>query len=256
MSEGRPDDATERPVGFRAALSRGEDTVDVATWAGAIPAATGIAPRVRIGSRWFNLLWLLPIGFVLLIVAVAVGEGTAQHALGAASSSPATRGPLRRRSPRTPAALPIWVGVQHFFNLFLLIFIIRSGLQILSRPSAAVLDPAQHAGQGLVPDAEAGARPIRSGRRSRTRSPCPARSGCRASGTRSGWPAGGTWASTRCGCSTASSSTSCCSPPAQWRRLVPTSWEVLPERRLGADPVPVAGLADRDTAGSPTTACS
>jgi hypothetical protein len=28
--------------------------------------------------------------------------------------------------------LPIWVGVQHFFNLFLLIFIIRSGVQILS----------------------------------------------------------------------------------------------------------------------------
>jgi len=27
---------------------------------------------------------------------------------------------------------PIWVGVQHFFNLFLLIFIIRSGIQILS----------------------------------------------------------------------------------------------------------------------------
>jgi hypothetical protein len=36
----------------------------------------GIAPRVRVGhSRWFNLLWLLPIGFVLLIVAVAIAQG-------------------------------------------------------------------------------------------------------------------------------------------------------------------------------------
>jgi hypothetical protein len=36
----------------------------------------GIAPRVRVGSnRWFNLLWFLPIGFVLLISAVAVAKG-------------------------------------------------------------------------------------------------------------------------------------------------------------------------------------
>ena len=37
---------------------------------------TGIAPRVRVGgSEWFNLLWLGPIGVVLLLVAVAVAEG-------------------------------------------------------------------------------------------------------------------------------------------------------------------------------------
>ena len=35
-----------------------------------------IAPRVRVGrSKWFNLLWLLPIGFVRLLVAVAVAKG-------------------------------------------------------------------------------------------------------------------------------------------------------------------------------------
>ena len=39
--------------------------MDPSTWAGSVPVAHGIAPRVRIGqSRWFNLLWLLPIGFV------------------------------------------------------------------------------------------------------------------------------------------------------------------------------------------------
>ena len=41
-----------------------------------VPQAHGIAPRVRVGrSRWFNLLWLLPIGFVVLIVAVAAAKG-------------------------------------------------------------------------------------------------------------------------------------------------------------------------------------
>ena len=57
-------------------LTAGEDVIDPATWAGSVPHATGIAPRVRVGrSQWFNLLWLLPIGFVLLIVGGGGGEG-------------------------------------------------------------------------------------------------------------------------------------------------------------------------------------
>src|SRR6478752_6479651 len=61
---------------FRSQLTTGENIVDPTTWAGSVPQAQGIAPRVRIGrSRWFNLLWLLPIGFVALIVAVAAAKG-------------------------------------------------------------------------------------------------------------------------------------------------------------------------------------
>jgi sulfoxide reductase catalytic subunit YedY len=63
---------------FRSQLTVGEDVVDPKTWAGSVPVAHGIAPRVRIGhSRWFNLLWLVPIGFVVLIIAVAHREGPA-----------------------------------------------------------------------------------------------------------------------------------------------------------------------------------
>ena len=61
---------------YRWQLTPGEDVIDKATWAGAIPQVNGIAPRVRVGrTRWFNLLWLLPIGFLLMIVAVAVAKG-------------------------------------------------------------------------------------------------------------------------------------------------------------------------------------
>lgn len=61
---------------FRSQLSVGEDVVDPTTWAGSVPHAGGVAPRVRYGhSRWFNLLWLVPIGFVVLIVAVAAAKG-------------------------------------------------------------------------------------------------------------------------------------------------------------------------------------
>ena len=58
---------------FRQQLTVGEDAVDVTKW---FPESYGIPPRVRVGrNRWFNLLWLLPIGFVVLISAVAVAQG-------------------------------------------------------------------------------------------------------------------------------------------------------------------------------------
>jgi len=61
---------------FRSQLTSGEDVVDPSTWAGSVPPSNGVAPRVRIGeNRWFNLLWLLPIGFVVLIVAVEAAKG-------------------------------------------------------------------------------------------------------------------------------------------------------------------------------------
>ena len=117
---------------FRSQLTKGEDVVDLTTWAGSIPQVSGIAPRVRIGrSRWFNLLWLLPIGFLALIVAVAAAKGL--------RNIPAVErfigrypGTIQTDNAKASPGLPIWVGVQHFFNLFLMIFIIRSGVQILS----------------------------------------------------------------------------------------------------------------------------
>lgn len=117
---------------YRAQLTTGGKVVDPSTWAGSIPAAHGIAPRVRIGrGRWFNLLWLLPIGFVLFIVAVAAAKGlrttpTVQRFI---ADHPGTVVPA---GAEHDAGVPVWAAVQHFFNLFLMIFIIRAGVQILS----------------------------------------------------------------------------------------------------------------------------
>jgi len=87
---------------------------------------------VRIGrSRWFNLLWLLPIGFVLLIAAVASAKGL-RNVAWMRQFIDRHPGVVGSGAGPSTAALPVWVGVQHFFNLFLLIFIIRSGVQILS----------------------------------------------------------------------------------------------------------------------------
>jgi thiosulfate reductase cytochrome b subunit len=117
---------------FRSQLTAGEDVVDPTTWAGSVPQAQGIAPRVRIGrSRWFNLLWLLPIGFVMLIVAVAAAKGL-RNMPSVERFIARHPGTVASAGARAHPGLPWWVGAQHFFNLFLMVFIIRSGVQILS----------------------------------------------------------------------------------------------------------------------------
>jgi thiosulfate reductase cytochrome b subunit len=122
----------EVAMSFRSELTLGEDVVDPTTWAGSIPEAHGIAPRVRIGrDRWFNLLWILPIGFVCLIVAVAIAKGL-RNVPSVERFMVRYPGTIETASDEANPGFPIWVDVQHFFNLFLMIFIIRSGLQILS----------------------------------------------------------------------------------------------------------------------------
>lgn len=119
----------ERTPAWRAGLTRSADTIDVTTWAGSVPAAGGVAPRVRFGSKWFNLLWLLPIGLVLLVAAVAVAKGLREIP---AVEAFVDRYPgMVAGSPDT-VGIPVWARWQHFFNLFLMMFILRSGLQILS----------------------------------------------------------------------------------------------------------------------------
>jgi methionine sulfoxide reductase catalytic subunit len=117
---------------YRWQLTPGEDVIDTATWAGSIPQLNGIAPRVRVGrSTWFNLLWLLPIGFALLIIAVAVAKGLRgdPSMVQFIKQHPGTVEPSRAGAS---TGFPAWLRWQHLFNLLLLVFIIRSGVQILS----------------------------------------------------------------------------------------------------------------------------
>ena len=117
---------------YRSQLTVGEDVVDPATWAGSVPHVTGIAPRVRIGrSRWFNLLWLLPIGFLVLIVAIAIAKGL-RDVSSVQRFIERYPGTVEASSSEATAGFPVWVRWEHFFNAFFLIFILRSGLQILS----------------------------------------------------------------------------------------------------------------------------
>ena len=137
ISDGSPAARTNRSPealgSFRRELTRGGNGIDPATFAGSIPQQHGIAPRVRIGrGKWFNLLWLLPIGFVLLIVAVAVSQGlrTEPAVQRFIQQYPGTIQPTG--DDAAAIGFPAWVSWQHFFNLFFMVFIIRSGVQILA----------------------------------------------------------------------------------------------------------------------------
>jgi DMSO/TMAO reductase YedYZ molybdopterin-dependent catalytic subunit/thiosulfate reductase cytochrome b subunit len=118
------------PVTYRSQLTEGEDTVDPDDWAGRLPAARGTAPHLRIGRRrWWNLLWLLPLGLALLLAAIAAAQGLRNTT---AVQDFIDRHPGTLRQPEVEPGIGWWVGAQHFLNLFLMVFIIRSGIQILA----------------------------------------------------------------------------------------------------------------------------
>ncbi|MEZ5171849.1 MAG: molybdopterin-dependent oxidoreductase [Acidimicrobiia bacterium] len=126
---------TTAPGGARsdpaeADLTPAPDTIDVSEWAGGIPQVGGTPPHVRIGRRWVNLLWILPVLAAVMVIAVAVAQGL--RATKPVQNFIATN-PGTVTTPEPPyTGFPWWLRWQHFFNLFFMIFIVRAGLQILA----------------------------------------------------------------------------------------------------------------------------
>ena len=123
--------ATETKASFRSQLTVKPHERVGPEWAGGIPAQYGVAPRIRIGqSKWFNLLWLIPIGFVLLVAAIAVASGL--RTVPAVQDFMRTYPGMSELPAWAPVGLPAWLGWQHFLNFFFMFFIIRAGWQILA----------------------------------------------------------------------------------------------------------------------------
>src|SRR5262245_47799330 len=51
-----------------------DEPIDVVEWSRFIPPIMARIPEVRIGKRWFSILWLLPITVVGLVVGIAVAQ--------------------------------------------------------------------------------------------------------------------------------------------------------------------------------------
>jgi DMSO/TMAO reductase YedYZ molybdopterin-dependent catalytic subunit/thiosulfate reductase cytochrome b subunit len=114
---------------YSAEIHPAHDKIDLKTFGGGFDLTRrATAPKLRVGrDKWFNLLWLIPIGFALLVAAVAIGKGL--------HNMPAVQA-FMQRYPGTDSrgirpGMHAWQGWTHFFNLFLMTFIIRSGIQIM-----------------------------------------------------------------------------------------------------------------------------
>ena len=107
-------------------LSEAEDHIRPSTW---MPPQTGITPRVRIGRRWINILWVIPVIVVLLILSIAVAQ---QLRTIPAVQEFISRYPGDTSARTVTTGFPLWLRVQHFLNLFFMMFIIRAGIQILA----------------------------------------------------------------------------------------------------------------------------
>ncbi len=79
-------------------------------------------------SKWFPLAWWLP--GALLALGVAVVAARALRDLPGTQQFLMTYPGFSALPVGAPVGLPAWLGWQHFINMFLLVFIVRSGLQI------------------------------------------------------------------------------------------------------------------------------
>ena len=108
-------------------LTLADDRVLLSHWQ---PPQAGVVPKIRIGGRWVNVLWALPLVFILLVLGVTVAQGLRELA---------TVQSFLLRYPGVPTAVvavtsgfPAWLRLLHFLNFFFMMFIIRAGVQILA----------------------------------------------------------------------------------------------------------------------------
>lgn len=90
------------------------------------PSPTGIFPRIRLGGRWANLLWTVPITGLLLLAGVAIAQ-TLRGLPSVQEFIHTYPGMIARDQPQ---GFPWWLRWQHFLNVLFLVPIVRSGLQI------------------------------------------------------------------------------------------------------------------------------
>ncbi len=107
------------------------ERVDELQFGGGIPQVPARFPTVRLGRHWVNALWLIALGAVGLLVAVAVAQQLREYGWmqGFITRYPGTS---TRYAPAVTGGFPAWLRWQHFFNIVFMLFILRSGLQILA----------------------------------------------------------------------------------------------------------------------------
>ena len=119
------------------------DTVDPKEFAGGIPQDMARFPEIRIGPWWVttrqSLLFLIPLGVIGAILAVFTCRFL--RTLPLIQQFITTYPGTGAFAPPLPDGFPLWLRVCHWLNFFLLLFMIRSGIQILADHPRLYLNP-------------------------------------------------------------------------------------------------------------------
>ena len=121
------DPVSGKPDPLRARLTPADDRIRLDHW---MVPQWGIAPRIRFGQHWFNILWGLPIGAVLLLCVIAAAQSLRE--LPSMIAFIERHPGIAQSAPSVDTGFPWWLQLQHFLNMFFMLFIMRSGLQILA----------------------------------------------------------------------------------------------------------------------------
>ena len=112
---------------LRAKLSDADDRIRLNHW---MPPQNGIAPRIRIGRGWINTLWGLPIAAAALLCLIALAQSLRE--LPGVEAFIRQHSGIAQAAPSVDSGFPWWLQLQHFLNMFFMLFIMRAGLQILA----------------------------------------------------------------------------------------------------------------------------
>jgi DMSO/TMAO reductase YedYZ molybdopterin-dependent catalytic subunit/thiosulfate reductase cytochrome b subunit len=115
------------PEPLRTSLSDADDRIRLNHW---MPPQQGIFPHIRIGRRWVNTLWGLPIGAAALLCLIALAQSLRE--LPSVTAFIQSHPGIAQSAPSVDSGFPWWLQLQHFLNMFFMLFIMRAGLQILA----------------------------------------------------------------------------------------------------------------------------
>src|SRR5512141_3426718 len=110
-----------------ARLSPADDRVRLSHW---LPPQAGVVPRLRFGRHWVSVLWAVPLLCALLAIGIIAAQ--ALRHLPAVHDFIARYPGVPPSAPAVTSGFPAWLRLLHFFNLFLMTFIVRAGVQILA----------------------------------------------------------------------------------------------------------------------------
>lgn len=129
---------------FADELSRtSNSSIDLQTFGGGFPQSMARFPEIRIGKWWVttrqSLILLAPIGIAGAILAIFTARFL--RTLPAVQQFIATYPGTGSFAPPLPDGFPLWLRACHWINFFLLLFMIRSGIQILADHPRLYLNP-------------------------------------------------------------------------------------------------------------------